>query len=102
MPTPEYMLAMKLLANRLSDDFAKIETDRADTHGLMRITGIADYEGLVALMLRCYPRIPGMTEPGISPRLEAKLRTILDEHEPDDGDVEPTWRAGRGPPTRDG
>ena len=45
-PTPEYMLAMKLLANRLEDDFAKIETDRADIHGLMRITGISGYQGV--------------------------------------------------------
>ena len=102
MPTPEYILAMKLLANRLEDDLVKIETDRADIHGLMQITGITTYDALAALLRLCYPMIPGVTESGISPRLEAKLRTILDEHGGASADPEPTWRAGRGPTTRDG
>jgi hypothetical protein len=59
LPTPSYLLAMKILANRLADDREKIRSDLDDAVGLMKVTGISSREELGALLEECYPRLPG-------------------------------------------
>jgi hypothetical protein len=80
LPMPQYMLAMKMLANRFEDDIDKIKSDIADAVGLMKVAKITTKEALVALMKECYPGI------------HAYANAI---EEPD-----PTWNAGTGPATR--
>ena len=46
VPAPAYLLAMKVLANRLDDETLKLESDRDDTVALMKITGIDSREEL--------------------------------------------------------
>jgi len=65
-PTPEYLLAMKVLANRAPDDDKNL-TDATDAVALMKLTGINTYEKIVELMEQCYPNIPGISFPP-SPR----------------------------------
>ena len=50
LPTPGYLLAMKILANRLVDDVEKIQLDLNDSVQLMRVTNISTRADLVALM----------------------------------------------------
>ena len=50
LPVPAYLLAMKVLANRPADDWAKSESDEDDAVALMKITGITSGETLVALL----------------------------------------------------
>ena len=38
MPTPAYMLAMKILANRVVEDTEKVESDLKDAVALMKVT----------------------------------------------------------------
>jgi hypothetical protein len=100
LPTPAYMLAMKILANRLIEDTEKTESDLNDAVALMKVTKFTTEQQLVDLLKECYPRLPGIVIPLVSPRIKAKIETLLDacrnsEHEPD-----PTWHAGTGPATR--
>jgi len=92
-PAPEYILAMKLLANR-RDDPDGLARDRRDLHLLMRVTGLTTSEQLAALIKVCYPSVPG-----ISVRIEAKIDDIVREYEDGDEPEPPTWNAGRGSPT---
>jgi hypothetical protein len=55
LPTPEYMLAMKLLSYRMDEDINKIQTDLADAVALMRLTGKTTPESLINLLKLCYP-----------------------------------------------
>jgi hypothetical protein len=64
-PTPEYLLAMKILANRAEDD-AKILTDTTDALSLMDVTGINSFDRIVGLMRECYPQISGIVSPVVS------------------------------------
>lgn len=57
LPTPTYLLAMKILANRSVDDVEKIELDLNDAVALMRVTNISTRDALVALMTECYPNL---------------------------------------------
>ncbi len=41
LPSPRYLLAMKILANRLADDVDKTRTDLGDAVGPMKVTGIS-------------------------------------------------------------
>jgi len=100
IPVPTYMLAMKILANRLDVDVEKIESDERDAVALMKITGISTRDGLVALLRECYPYVPGIVEPTIHPRVRVKIEALLDAYERSADSSEPTWNAGRGPATR--
>ena len=100
LPTPLYMLAMKMLANRLVEDVHKAKSDLDDAVGLMKVTGISTRDELVALMKECYPQIPGIVEPTIHPRIAAKIDTLMDAYANAADLPDPTWNAGTGPATR--
>lgn len=98
LPTPEYMLAMKLLANRL-DDPEGLARDRRDLYFLMDITGLVTAERLAELVTLCYPQVPG-----INARIAAKIEDIVQGYadrgcEDDRRPEPPSWNAGRGHPT---
>ncbi|CAO3445905.1 hypothetical protein [Azospirillum largimobile] len=98
LPTPEYMLAMKLLANRL-DDPEGVARDRRDLYFLMEVTGLVANEQLAELVTLCYPQVPG-----INARIAAKIEDIVQgyavrECEDDRRPEPPSWNAGRGHPT---
>ena len=59
IPAPEYILAMKLLANR-RDDPDGLARDRRDLQLLMRVTGLTTGEQLADLIKICYPAVPGI------------------------------------------
>lgn len=95
-PTPEYLLAMKVLANRAPDDDKNL-TDATDAVALMKLTGINTYEKIVELMEQCYPNIPGIVVPTVSSRMSAKIKGLVDEYNGANA-ASPTWIAGRGRP----
>ena len=99
LPMPQYMLAMKMLANRFEDDIDKIKSDIADAVGLMKVAKITTKEALVALMKECYPGIPGLVDP-LAPRMKAKIDTLVDAYANAIEEPDPTWNAGTGPATR--
>lgn len=100
LPAPAYILAMKILANRLDADIEKIESDESDAIALMKITGIDTRQGLVALLRECYPHVPGIVEPTLHPRMNAKIEALVDAYERTSSSSHPTWNAGRGRATR--
>lgn len=57
-PTPEYLLAMKVLASRLESDFAR--GDRDDIATLCRVLGLHDADEVMDIVLRYYSpsRVP--------------------------------------------
>ncbi|KXG87568.1 hypothetical protein [Agrobacterium bohemicum] len=95
-PAPEYLLAMKVLANRAPDDDKNL-TDSTDAVALMKLTGINTYEKIVDLMEQCYPNIPGIVLPTVSGRMSAKIKGLVDEYNGANS-ASPTWIAGRGRP----
>jgi len=72
LPSPAYLLAMKILANRLVEEVEKIRTDLDDAVALMKVTGLCTREELLGLLKECYPHVPGIVEPIIAPRIEVK------------------------------
>lgn len=100
LPAPAYLLAMKVLANRPAEDWAKAQSDDDDAVALMRITGIASREALVGLLQECYPRVPLIVEAHLSPRISAKIDGLLDAYARSSDHPDPTWHAGRGRATR--
>jgi len=100
LPSPAYLLAMKILANRAADDWAKAESDEDDAVALMKVTGIASRETLVQLLQECYPHVPLIIEPALSPRISAKIETLLDAYARSSDHPDPTWHAGTGGATR--
>jgi hypothetical protein len=100
LPTPAYMLAMKILANRNAEDIEKIESDLNDAVALMKITRLTTEQQLVDLLKECYPNLPGIVFPTVRPRIKAKIDTLLDEYRRTRNDPDPTWHAGTGPATR--
>ena len=98
-PAPPYLLAMKVLAIR-ADDWAKAQSDEDDIVALMKVTGITSRDALVGLLQECYPHVPLIVEPALSPRISAKIDSLLDAYERSSGDPDPTWHAGRGRATR--
>jgi hypothetical protein len=100
LPTPAYLLAMKILANRLVEDVDKIQLDLDDAVSLMRVTKISTHAALVALMTECYPNLPGLAGSALSPRVNAKLDALMDAYAQSTNAPDPTWHAGRGPATR--
>lgn len=95
-PSPEYLLAMKVLADRGEDD-TKGLTDTTDAIALMKLTGIDTFEKIVDLMTQCYPNIPGVVLPIVSQRMKARIEGLVDEYNASDESA-PTWNAGRGSP----
>lgn len=93
------MLAMKILANRFEDDIVRTKSDLDDAVGLMKISKIATTETLVNLMKECYPGVPGLVDP-LSPRMKAKIETLVDAYANASAEPDPTWNAGTGPATR--
>ncbi|MGA2125411.1 MAG: hypothetical protein ABSG76_04575 [Xanthobacteraceae bacterium] len=100
LPTPAYMLAMKILANRLVEDVDKVQSDLEDAVALMKVTGISTRGALVGLIEECYPHVPGVALPTMSPRVSAKIDALLDSHGHSADARDPAWHAGRGPATR--
>ena len=98
LPTPEYMLAMKLLAQRGGGEHEeeKTQTDRSDSLALMRITGLDTKEKLQNLMETYYPMIMGMRSPQLAQRLEIKMDDLLDEQRTAIAAAIPTWTPRRG------
>lgn len=80
LPAPAYMLAMKILANRLIEDTEKNESDLDDAVGLMKVTRLTTAQQLVDLLKECYPGLPGIVIPVLSPRIKAKIETLLDAY----------------------
>jgi len=72
------MLAMKLLAARVRDHSAKIQSDLQDAAVLMKVTGIATREALLALLQECYPHLPA--PPSLNARLAAKIDAMIDAY----------------------
>jgi hypothetical protein len=94
------MLAMKILANRAIEDTDKTEGDLNDAVALMKVTKLTTERQLVDLLKECYPNLPGVAVPTVSPRIKAKIETLLDAFRTADGKPDPTWHAGTGPATR--
>lgn len=63
LPAPAYMLAMKILANRVVEDTEKIESDLNDAVALMKVTKLATDVQLVDLLKECYPNLLGPSCP---------------------------------------
>jgi len=78
VPVPAYLLAMKVLANRLDDETLKVQSDRDDAVALMKITGIVSREGIIDLLKQCYPNVPGILEPKLNPRISTKIDSLMD------------------------
>jgi hypothetical protein len=100
LPTPAYMLAMKILANRVVEDTEKIESDLDDAVALMKVTKLATEQQLVDLLKECYPNLPGIVVPTVNPRIKAEIETLLDAYRNAESELDPTWHAGTGPATR--
>ncbi len=101
LPTPEYMLAMKILSNRLDDDTPKIQQDDRDAVSLMKITNITTKDALISLLRQCYPQLPGLIENDtLKPRINAKIETLIDAFTSNVDKPSPTWNAARGRPVR--
>jgi len=100
LPTPPYMLAMKILTNRSAEDADKIQSDLDDAVALMRIAGISTREALAGLLKECYPNIPGIVAPAFNPRINLKLDALMDAYAGSTDAPYPAWNAGAGPATR--
>jgi hypothetical protein len=100
LPTPAYLLAMKILANRLAEDAEKIQLDLNDAVALMKVTNISTREALAAVMTECYPNLLGGAGPSLNARINAKLNAVMNAYARSADAPGPTWHAGRGPATR--
>jgi hypothetical protein len=100
LPAPAYLLAMKILANRLAEDVEKIQLDLNDAVALMKVTNISTREALAALMTECYPNLLGGAGPSLNARINAKLNAVMNAYARSADAPDPTWLAGRGPATR--
>jgi len=99
LPTPEYMLAMKILSNRSESDLEKLQTDQNDAVALMAITRLTTAEQLTDLLKQCYPQLPGMLiSTKLNPRLDAKIRTLTDAYATHGAAANAAWHARRGRP----
>lgn len=100
LPTPAYLLAMKILSSRMVEDTDKIESDLSDAVGLMKVAKLTTDQQLVDLLKQCYPNLPGIVVPTVNPRIKAKIETLLDVYREREDQPDPTWHAGTGPATR--
>ncbi len=96
LPTPAYLLAMKLLANRLEGEGLKIQSDQDDAVALMKITKIDTRESLTELLRLCYPNIPGILEPRLNQRISAKIDSLMDAYAQSAKQLDPSWNARTG------
>jgi len=92
LPTPEYILAMKLIASR-REDLDGAQRDRHDIARLMRVTRLRTSNALMGLVKDFFPTIPG-----IDNRVLAKIDDVLqyDKELSDDVKRHATWNARRG------
>jgi hypothetical protein len=67
---PQYMLAMKMLANRSEDDTTRSVRHRRCSWAYEGRQN-HDERGFVALMKECYPGIPGLLDP-LAPRMRPR------------------------------
>jgi hypothetical protein len=73
---------------------------------LIQATGAASFhllateQQLVGLLKECYPNLPGIVVPTVSPRIKAKIETLLDAYRNAESERDPTCHAGTGPATR--
>jgi hypothetical protein len=90
VPTPEYMLAMKLMAMRI--DVASGAKDLHDIVDLTRLLGLQHREQLLDLAAAFYP------EARVSGKLHLALDALWQEKERRDrgGSPAPTWKSRRG------
>jgi hypothetical protein len=100
VPTPAYLLAMKILANRLEDDVLKVQSDQDDALALMKLTGINSRENILGLLKQCYPNVPGVVEPRLNPRISVKIDALMDAYVRSGQSLDPSWNARTGPATR--
>jgi hypothetical protein len=100
VPAPAYLLAMKILANRFDDEILKVQSDQDDALALMKITGINSREAIIDLLKQCYPNVPGIVEPNLSPRINAKIDSLMDAYVRSSRSPDPSWNAGTGSATR--
>ncbi len=100
LPSPAYILAMKILANRGPEDTEKTEVDLNDAVALMKVTKITTEQHLVDLLKECYPNLPGIVFPTVHPRIKTKIEILLDAYRKAESEPDPTWHAGTGPATR--
>jgi hypothetical protein len=100
VPAPAYLLAMKVLANRLDDEVLKAQSDQDDAVALMKITGINSRNGIIDLLRQCYPNIPGILEPRLNPRISTKIDSLMDAYARSGQSLDPSWNARTGPATR--
>jgi hypothetical protein len=90
VPTPEYLLAMKLMAMRI--DAASGAKDLDDILKLMIIVGVRRKEDIVSLAAQFYP------EARVSGKIVLAIDSLWQEKEKHDRDttVVPTWQPRRG------
>jgi hypothetical protein len=100
LPTPAYLLAMKILANRSIDDVEKVQLDLNDAVALMRVANISTRDALAALMMECYPNLLGDAGPTLNARINTKLNALMNAYARSADASDPAWNAGRGPATR--
>jgi hypothetical protein len=100
LPTPTYMLAMKILVDRAAEETDKVQSDLDDAVALMKVTRISTRQALVDLFKECYPNIPGLAAPALNPRINVRLDALLDAYGQSADQPEPSWNAGTGPATR--
>lgn len=92
LPTPEYILAMKLIASR-REDLDGARRDRHDIAKLMHVTGLRNGAALMELVKGFFPAIPG-----IDNRVLAKIDDVIQYAKEQSQHVKrrPTWNARRG------
>jgi hypothetical protein len=100
VPVPAYLLAMKILANRLDDEVSKAQSDQDDALALMKITGIESRDSILELLKQCYPNVPGILEPRLNPRISTKIDVLMDAYARASRSLDPSWNARTGPATR--
>jgi hypothetical protein len=82
------------------EDTDRIESDLNDAVGLMKVTKLSTGQQLADLLKECYPNLPGIIVPTMSPRIKAKIETMLDAYRRTENEPDPTWHAGAGRATR--
>ena len=78
VPSAEYMLALKLMALRVSD-FEKGTKDMNDVANLLRVLGITDVEPAIEILRRYFPK--SATHPD---KQRFVLKYVLSEGQPSD------------------